>query len=79
MKKLGPNTASITSKEMGNNCWKAERFIAGHRCERVFDCTYPEKKKCPAVEAEVKYLESQKQKSSDAIDAKILQLRSKTG
>ena len=79
MKKLSENTASVKVSELGTNCWKAVRFIEGHRCERVFDCTYPEKEKCPAVAAEVKYLEEQKAKSSNAIDEKIAQLRSKTG
>jgi hypothetical protein len=77
--KLSANTASVTLSELGHNCWKAERFVGEHRCERVFDCNYPEKAKCPAVAAEVKYLEEQKQKSTNAIDAKIAQLRSKTG
>ncbi len=79
MKTLGKNTASVRIGELGTNCWKSERFIDGHRCERVLECKYPEKKICKAVPAEIAFLEKQKKNNIDAIDEKIAQLRSKTG
>jgi len=52
----GPKTAIVSSKELGANCWLTRRFVPGGRCDRVFRCTYPEKKTCLAVKAELTYL-----------------------
>jgi len=46
----------VSSKELGTNCWLPNRFIKGSRCAQVMSCTYPEKKSCCAVQAEVDYL-----------------------
>ena len=56
MKQLGKNTASVTMGELGTNCWKAARFVEGSRCERVLQCSYPERKTCKAVQSERVYL-----------------------
>ncbi len=51
-----PKTAIVSSKELGTNCWLPKRFVPGGRCDRVFRCTYPEKKTCVAVKTELDYL-----------------------
>lgn len=56
VEKLGPHTAIVTLEELGTNCWLAIRFTGGGRCQRVMDCTYPERKTCKAVQAEIDYL-----------------------
>lgn len=54
---IGPGTAIVNSKELGTNCWKACRFIKDDgRCDRVWSCSYPEKERCQAIEAEITYL-----------------------
>jgi hypothetical protein len=68
-------TAIVNSKELGTNCWLAKRFTGGSRCCRVMDCTYPEKRTCKAVDAEIEYLQSQKQTLSENIDKKIAALQ----
>ncbi len=45
----------IKSSELGTNCWLPVRFCGG-RCQRVMDCTYPEKQTCKAVQTEIDYL-----------------------
>ena len=50
-------SAIVSSKELGTNCWSSYRFCYGMRCPRVMTCTYPEKKTCHAVEAEIAYIE----------------------
>ena len=52
----GAKTAIVSSKELGTNCWSSFRFIRGLRCPRVFQCKYPEKETCKAVQAELAYL-----------------------
>lgn len=54
------NTAIISSKELGTNCWLPKRFIKGGRCDRVYLCNYPEKKNCQAVHSEIAYIEGEK-------------------
>lgn len=50
-------TAIIKVSELGTNCWLPKRFIeGGSRCDRIFTCSYPEKKKCQAINAEVRHL-----------------------
>ena len=52
--KVSENMASVTRGELGTNCWMPKRFFAGgHRCDRVFTCSYPEKKRCQAVLTEI--------------------------
>ena len=61
VKQLGHGCVSVTVKELGTNCWLAKRFCQnGSRCDRVYCCNYPEKKKCQAVHAEIAYLEHEK-------------------
>ena len=57
VKQLGLRTAIVSSKELGTKCWAARRFVkGGSRCDRVMQCTYPEKKTCEAVGVEIAYL-----------------------
>lgn len=71
---MEPKTAIVSSKELGTKCWSSFRFIQGLRCPRVMRCAYPEKKTCRAVETELKYLQEEKERQAEAIDAKIDQL-----
>ena len=60
VKQLGPKTAIVSLKELGTNCWRACRFIKEDgRCHMVFTCSYPEKKTCQAVHAEISYLKAE--------------------
>lgn len=43
----------VSSKELGTNCWLPKRFLKGSCCDRVWTCSYPEKKHCMAVQAEI--------------------------
>jgi hypothetical protein len=63
-------TAVVHSKALGSNCWLPARFCGG-RCDRVMVCNYPEKCTCKAVDAEIAYLQSEKQTSAEGIDKKI--------
>lgn len=57
--------AVIDTEELGNNCWLPCRFIQEDgRCCRVWTCTYPEKKHCKAVIAEIKNLLVEKERIS---------------
>jgi len=60
VKQLGPRTAVVSSKELGTNCWLPKRFILGERCDRIWTCSYPEKKTCQAIHTEISCL-AQKQ------------------
>jgi len=63
VKQLSENTAIVSSKELGTNCWLAGCFIEGDgRCCRVFLCNYPEKKTCQAVHAEITYLRNEQER-----------------
>jgi len=54
VKQLGPNCAVVTSAELGTNCWHPCQFIQDDgRCPRVWTCSYPEKKACQAIHAEI--------------------------
>ena len=46
----------VNIHELGTNCWVSARFVEGARCQRVFECLYPEKKTCKAVAAERAYI-----------------------
>ena len=74
VKKLGPRAASVTIEELGVNCWLPRRFIEGERCCRVMDCTYPEKKTCRAVDAEIDWLLKEQEIQYRASSEKIAQL-----
>lgn len=54
-----PKHAVVSSKELGAKCWDPARFVEGTRCRRVMSCTYPEKKTCKAVTAELIHLNSE--------------------
>ena len=71
---LNKNTAIVSIRELGFLCWLACRFIPGSRCLRVMSCTYPVKKHCRAVDAEVAYLVTQKRQSDERYYAKVSQL-----
>jgi hypothetical protein len=71
-------TAIVHSKDLGQNCWLPARFCGG-RCDRVMACTYPEKSTCKAVDAEIAYLQEQKQSTINNINKKIAVLRKKKG
>lgn len=66
-KQSGPKTAVVSLKELGTNCWLAMRFVKGARCDRVFRCTYPEKKTCEAVKTELTYLKEHSRQLIDEI------------
>lgn len=68
---MEPKTVIVSSKEFGTKCWSSFRFIRGFRCLRVMRCTYPCKKTCRAVEAELEYLQQGKKRQAKLIDAKI--------
>ena len=73
-KKKGGKAAIVTSKELGTNCWLPIRFIEGSRCQRVMECTYPEKKTCKAVYAEIAYLRKTKEEAEAYFHTKINKL-----
>lgn len=74
VKKTGKNTAIVSSKELGTNCWLSARFIEGKRCCLVMRCTYPEKKTCKAVDAEIAYLREEMRKLKASTNDKISKL-----
>ena len=74
VKKIGDKAAIVTLKEMGLNCWLPKRFIEGSRCDRVMECTYPEKKACKAVDAEIAYIRKAKEETEARSRAKINKL-----
>jgi len=74
-----PKTAIVSSKELGTNCWLPRRFIEGTRCERVVECTYPEKKTCKAVDAEIAYLHQERREAEERFHAKISKLLAEKG
>ena len=61
------NTAIVTLKELGTSCWQAKRFIKRERCYRVYQCNYPCKKTCRAVDAELEYLHQEMQRQVASI------------
>lgn len=57
VEQLGSGMAIVNFSELGTNCWHPCRFIRDDgRCDRVYTCNYPEKKKCQAVHAEIRRL-----------------------
>ena len=56
MKILSKNAVEVTLKDQGGNCWTGNRFILSDRCMSVFTCSYPEKRTCQAVQAEIAHL-----------------------
>lgn len=71
----GQRTAVVRAKDLGVNCWLSARQIPGTRCERVRNCNYPEKKGCPAVDAEIAYLDKRKETTNTAIENMKKQLK----
>jgi len=67
-------TAIVRSEDLGLNCWLPARF-SGVRCDRVMQCSYPEKRTCKAIDAEISFLESQKQAVVSNVDDKLDILR----
>ena len=67
-------TAIVSSKELGSNCWLPARFVKGARCDRVMQCTYPEKKTCKALNAEIAYLQQERRKEEEQYHTKISKL-----
>lgn len=65
---------TVKFSELGTNCWLPRRFIQGERCQRVFDCHYPEKRTCKAVDTELAYLKQQAVDTIQQIHAKMKQL-----
>lgn len=60
VKQVGPNCAIVTISELGTNCWHPCRFIQEDgRCPRVWACSYPEKKTCQAIHAEIKHIKGE--------------------
>jgi len=54
VKQLGPGCAVVEASELGTNCWHPCRFIQEDgRCCRIWTCSYPEKKTCQAIHAEI--------------------------
>ena len=72
-------TATVSSRELGTNCWHPCRFIKDNgRCDRVWTCSYPEKKTCQAVNAEIQHdMEEQTRliRLYHNIDQRILELQ----
>lgn len=65
---------SVSSKELGTNCWLAKRFIKGSRCPRVVQCKYPEKKGCKAVVAEIAHLREKRVRAEQRFHDRISKL-----
>lgn len=74
VKHLSENTAIVSSKALGTMCWLPKRFIKRERCDRVYLCSYPCKKTCRAVDAELEYLHQEMQRQVRAIADKEAQL-----
>ncbi len=63
MKQLSENTAIVTVQELGTNCWHPCRFIRDDgRCSRVWACSYPERKTCQAIHAEIAYIKGEQRR-----------------
>lgn len=79
VKKIGDRAASVSSKELGTNCWLPRHFIEGKRCCQVMQCKYPEKKTCKAVDAEIAYLRQQRREAEGRFHGKISKLLAEKG
>lgn len=63
VRQLGPNCAVVTASELGTSCWQPCRFIQKDgRCPRVWTCSYPEKKTCQAVHAEIAHIKGEQKR-----------------
>jgi len=63
VKQLGPNCAEVTVAELGTNCWHPCRFIQDDgRCCRIWTCSYPEKKTCQAIHAEIAHIKGEQKR-----------------
>jgi len=63
VKQLSENTAVVTVKELGTNCWHPCRFIQDDgRCPRVWTCSYPERKTCQAIHAEIAHFKGEQRR-----------------
>lgn len=51
------NSVIVNSKDLGTSCWLTGRFCPGVRCNRVYECKYPEKATCKAIDAERAHLD----------------------
>ena len=57
VRQLGHGCAAVPVSELGTNCWHPCRFIQEDgRCDRIWPCSYPEKKHCEAVYAEIRQI-----------------------
>jgi hypothetical protein len=65
--------ATVRISELGTNCWLPARFCGG-KCQRAMRCTYPEKKTCKAIDAEIEYLTKRREQLGKAIDKAISEL-----
>ena len=78
VRQLGPNCAIVTISELGTNCWHPCRFIQEDgRCSRVWTCSYPEKKTCQAVHAEIAQIKVEQKRLlqvSSNLDERVEQL-----
>ncbi len=68
---MNPQVAVVKAHELGLRCWLPQRFIEGTRCSRVLVCTYPEKKACKAVDAEIAYYQKRIQETTRELYGKI--------
>ena len=62
--------ATVSSKELGTNCWSPKRFCGG-RCDRIMYCKYPEKETCKAVATEVEFIKQDKVKRIEQISETV--------
>lgn len=78
VRQLAPGAAAAPLSELGTNCWHPCRFIQEDgRCARVWTCTYPEKKKCEAIYAEIAFIKQEQKRLmqvSANLDERIEQL-----
>ena len=80
---LGLRTAIVSLHELGTNCWLPKRFVQdGNRCCRVWTCSYPEKKTCMAIQAEIKHMVEEQARLVTVyknLDQRILELQNMLG
>jgi len=68
VRQISPGAAEVSSKELGTNCWLPCRFVKEDgRCDRIHTCSYPEKKRCEAVKAEIGALLQQQRRLTQNI------------
>ena len=78
VRQLGPGCAVVSAEELGTNCWHPRRFVKdGSRCDRIWLCNYPEKGRCMAIHAEIRYLKDEQKRLiriSSNLDMRIEEL-----